>query len=360
MISSVGEGKILVADATNHVSYSTDSADTWTKVAPPVSPTAGEVVAVATGLADDDYIYGAVESSNTGLYRWQIGVSTTEWTEVRSSTASGYMAYGMALKDGVLYLSTSNGSASTTYRSLNPSAWPIAFVSWSTMDSSATFNREPQGLTVGGGKLWAIDTEADPNKLYSYEDTVTSVAPTLNSPAEGATVPINPITGYAQDVTFSWQKPSEYVMGYELKIYLDSAARDERVTTVSVTAPPPTVAQVVGRGITSATGADFTFMPGVTYYWKVRTVNPIKSPYSEIRSFTIEEAEVSPPVVIPPAETPQITITPPEVVVNVPPTVEVPSQPAPITPAWIYVIIFIGAVLLIAVIILIVRTRRAV
>jgi hypothetical protein len=361
MITSLSEGNLLVGDNSNWVSYSTDSGSTWTKIAPPVNATtSGEVSATATGLANEDYIFATNEAANTGIYRFQIGVSTSEWTEIKSSTVATYSAYGIVLKDGMLYVSTANATASTTFRTLSPTAWPTAFVSWSEMTSTAAFTTEPQGLKLGGDKLWAIDTEASPNKLYSFSDTITAVAPTLNLPQTDAALSVNPITGYASDVTFSWQKPSDYVTGYELKIYMDSAAKDELVKKVVISGPPaeaPVVAQVVGKDIS---GAEFTFMPGVTYYWKVRVHQPVYSPYSEVRSFTVAEAEVTPPVIIEPAETPEITITPPEVVVEIPESPPVTVTQEVITPAWIYVVIFIGAVLLIAVIILIVRTRRAV
>jgi hypothetical protein len=101
------------------------------------------------------------------------------------------------------------------------------------------------------------------------------------------------------------------------------------------------------------------FNPGTTYYWRIRVATPIRSGWSEVRSFTVEEATVTPPVVIEDRPPDEITVEVPDVIVNVPPTVEVPAAQT-ITPAWIYVIIVIGAILVIAVIILIVRTRRAV
>jgi len=64
----------------------------------------------------------------------------------------------------------------------------------------------------------------------------------------------------------------------------------------------------------------------------------------------IEEAPELPDITI---EQPDITITSPDIVVPLPDVVE-----TPITPTWIYVIIGVGAVLVIALLVLIVRTRR--
>jgi hypothetical protein len=75
--------------------------------------------------------------------------------------------------------------------------------------------------------------------------------------------------------------------------------------------------------------------------------------------------------VIPPTPTPTPPVTPtiilPTPTVILPtPTVVIPTQPTPttvkeeISPAYIWAIIIIGAILVIAVIVLIVRTRRTV
>ena len=96
-----------------------------------------------------------------------------------------------------------------------------------------------------------------------------------------------------------------------------------------------------------------------TYYWRARALKSGKgiltnySSWSEA-SFTTM-AKPAPPA--PPAAPPQITVQPappaPPAVVQIP-----PAPPSPVTPAVIWAIIIIGAVLVIAVIVLIVRTRR--
>jgi len=74
-----------------------------------------------------------------------------------------------------------------------------------------------------------------------------------------------------------------------------------------------------------------------------------------------EPEEVIPPVVIEEAPVlPDITITQPDIIVQSPDViVPLPAVvETPITPSWIYVIIGVGAVLVIALLVLIVRTRR--
>jgi len=71
-----------------------------------------------------------------------------------------------------------------------------------------------------------------------------------------------------------------------------------------------------------------------TYFWRVMALGPSNSPWSDVGSFTTldKAAEPEPPVIIPPAQE--------------------------ITPVYIWAIIGIGAALVIAVIVLIVMTRR--
>jgi len=174
----------------------------------------------------------------------------------------------------------------------------------------------------------------------------------LTGPATDFAVKMNPITGYPNDVMFTWLKPSDNALSYDLWVALDSKF-DQTIRgagSAVITSPTPVV---------SFNMAGSSFTPGTTYYWKVRVAGtgPIYSSWSEVQSFTVGEAEGLPPVVVTQTPAPQITITPPDVIVNVPPMVEVPTST--VTPIWIYVVIVIGALLLIAVIILIVRTRRA-
>jgi len=107
-----------------------------------------------------------------------------------------------------------------------------------------------------------------------------------------------------------------------------------------------------------------------TYYWRVRAVSA-----SNVASAWVASAFTT---IAPASATTGPTAAPPTVTVNVPPavtptiTVNVPTQAAPVitftappaattsaaTPASIWVLIAIGAVLIIAVIVLIARTRR--
>lgn len=129
------------------------------------------------------------------------------------------------------------------------------------------------------------------------------------------------------------------------------------------------------------------------HYWRVRAVSDTgtKSTWCfsnfHTRTKAIPPVTIEPPptptiilptpqvTVIPPdvditLPAPQVTVIPPAITVDVPPVVTVTQQPVPTltlpvtedpgTPAYIWVIVGIGALLTIAVIVLIIRTRRVV
>jgi photosystem II stability/assembly factor-like uncharacterized protein len=103
-----------------------------------------------------------------------------------------------------------------------------------------------------------------------------------------------------------------------------------------------------------------TLEDGKTYFWRVKALTPVEGDWSSIANFTVAIPVVTtptPPVTITSVPAPIITIppapAPTSIVVN-------PPEEKVINPAYIWVIIIIGAVLVIAVIVLIVRTRRSV
>jgi hypothetical protein len=182
----------------------------------------------------------------------------------------------------------------------------------------------------------------------------------------GTIIPVNLVSGLSHTVSFTWERISK-ATEYDLQVATDMDFT-AKVYTANVASTASTVAKVAPAG---------TFMPGTTYYWRVRVSSdgPIYSPWSETRSFAVEALpEPQPPVIVeeapPPVlelPQPEITLQPPEIVLPEPPPPPpeivippAPPPPAPITPAYIWAIIIIGAILVIAVIVLIVRTRRPV
>ncbi len=115
----------------------------------------------------------------------------------------------------------------------------------------------------------------------------------------------------------------------------------------------------VGRLIVTAYAYVGELPYSTAYYWRVKAVSGTVEAGDLAESAWVsglfitkaEPEEPTPPVVIEETEPPVIIIEQPDIIVPLP-------AETPITPAWIYVIIGVGAVLVIALLVLIVRTRR--
>jgi hypothetical protein len=368
----------------------------------------------------------------------------------------------------VLYVVSANSTDSFLLRNLRPTDASPSDTHWSVKDSEGEqFVITPSNVRVAVSDttptLYAIDT-ANGDALYNFKDTINAAGPTLTSPDDGTTVTMNPVTGKAYDVTFTWERPSSYVTDYDLQIAVDSDFDEiaREVTSYDPSGDPTAVSYILGPSTSTTADNTLEFMPGGTYYWRVRVAQdgPIYSAWSESRSFSIAALEVAVPQLLAPANgkadvslTPAFSwnpvvgatkyefqlavaphakswsspvatstvaetairplvkldndttyfwrvrvaaptvgewsgianfstvaipeVAPPPVVVQEMPAPQLvlppqpapppdiiippaPAPPAPITPAYIWAIIIIGAVLVIAVIILIVRTWRPV
>jgi hypothetical protein len=387
MIKSLGTDLLIVGSTTGYVSYSKDGSSTWTNITSQIESGALLTQVTASGLDTDDYIYAASSESGGGVNRWKIGTSTS-WSDIISGTLTG-SCYGLELVDGILYALTTDATPDGyLYRDLSPSS-SGSTTTWSSVSSAGEqFNASPQGLRVSTGsvKLWAIDNAAD--KVFSFTDTASTVGPTLTGPADGAEIPINFETGLAQDVIFTWDRLS-VASDYDLYIAFDSGFT-QMLTTTTVASTSSTVVKVLGP----YQGSIF-YHPETTYYWKVReravSGGTWYSPWSATRSFTTL-SEVPPEQWISPytgehfdseedllehiaeweaahAPAPEVWVSPytgqkfdseAELLAHIAEWEAAHAPVEPTTPAYIWVIIAIGGVLVIAVIVLIVRTRRPV
>lgn len=271
------------------------------------------------------------------------------------------------------------------------------------------------GATAKGPTFEAVCASSK-DERYSILDTIATLGPTLTSPAAAFAVPLNPETGKAYDVTFVWQRyPSKYVDQMTLQIASDAdfAGLVYEMTFVDIvkdavsqivgptgtatvslvtrervkeeyTIPSYTTVNTNGENVTIpailmpetiesyqelvSTSRQCDFMPGTTYYWRTRiegtTEGDLISAWSAPGSFKVDVAKPveAPTINVPETKIPEIkipTITIPEIKVpEAKVTVNIPPAEAAI-PTWmLWIIIVIGAVLVIAVIILIVRTRR--
>lgn len=172
-ISSLGQDELIVGSTGGTVAYSTDGDSSWVVLNRSIENDATSVQVTASGLGQGDYIYAASQRGTTGVFRWHIGPSTV-WTDMHAPTPSSYRAYGIVLENGVLYVLTSNGSASSGLRTLSPNQTSSLSDTWNRMPATAVFTIVPRALVItrsaGRPKLWAIDVASD--QLYSYLDTL--------------------------------------------------------------------------------------------------------------------------------------------------------------------------------------------
>jgi hypothetical protein len=165
-----------------------------------------------------------------------------------------------------------------------------------------------------------------------------AAVPVLNSPTNGASIT-------NQSPAFSWAPvtgTTEYHFQLATTPTFGTTVLEDKPASAG-TLVPVTIKLEVGK----------------QYFWRVRANAPVQGEWSAVSNFMI----VAPPTSAPPP----VTIT------SVPaPTITIPpAQPAPtytlappateqIAPTYIWAIIIIGAILVIAVIVLVVRTRRSV
>jgi len=284
MITLAPNGDVLIGDTAGYVAFSKDGGSSFERTKD--FGTGNAIVVADDGYADNNIIYVGV---GTAIKRGAASTTTTPGTR----GATTWPIVGMAQVEGATYALSANASQdSLLYMSLKlQTAGSTALAEWSSVTAAGeTYLSTPQALKASlsgtSPKLWAIDT-ASPD-LESYTDAIALVGPTLVSPADGVTVATNPGTGRSYDVTFIWQRYSDSdIDEMQIQIATDSAfdavIYDYTVTGITT----DTVAKVIGP--TGQTNLVAEFMPGATYYWRVRTglLGPMYSPWSETRSFVV-------------------------------------------------------------------------
>ncbi len=189
---------------------------------------------------------------------------------------------------------------------------------------------------------WRVRAYAPTTSAYSETRTfiiqpTAATVPTVSSPEIGGTID-------STTPAFSWTPVSGATM-YQFQLSDDPAFGTTMVDE-----------QLAAAGIMPSVALD----RGTTYFWRVKAIAPVDGDWSTVANFIVAELAPAPapPVVVEQTPAPVINIpaAPPATVVEIPPA---PADEV-ISPAYIWAIIIIGAVLVIAVIVLIVRTRRQV
>jgi trimeric autotransporter adhesin len=200
---------------------------------------------------------------------------------------------------------------------------------------------------------------AQPGTIYYWRVATTSLLPAVSQWSEmqsfsiqqlQAIVPVltSPSNGFSyvhgMAPAFSWN-PIAGASTYKFEVSADAtfATTLYSTTTASAGASVPSTVKL----------ADNT-----NYYWRVKALTPAEGDWSAVSNFSIAAAVITtvPPTQAPPTLTvvlPPVTTTS----IVIPPATTTTTE---VNPSYIWAIIIIGAVLVIAVIVLIVRTRRSV
>jgi hypothetical protein len=223
----------------------------------------------------------------------------------------------------------------------NPNTPEITLISGAALLANNVATNYP---AFAANKVYQIQVRASAEASLANLDSQWSAARTINVQSGGAVIaaqygpqllgPTGGAANVSQTPGFAWA-PEFSTTKYKFTLATDGAlAKTVAGTPVNVTLP----------SFQATTPLEYS----TTYFWSVQSIEPTIGPVSVGTFTTIAKPAPPPaPVTVAPAPAPTIIVTIP------------PAAPTPVmTPAYIWAVIAIGAVLVIAVIILIVRTRR--
>jgi hypothetical protein len=317
MLAIAEKGMVLVGGQNGEVAYSTDGGASFTRID---DIGTGDVQVVADAkYQENGIIYAATDASDSGIWRWTIGLSTS-WEQIDESItarSTGQQVSGLAMgSEGTLYalrLEPVGDNSGGMIRSLSPDAPENTEVEFdftnyglpvgTAFDPTAVFPNTLPYLKISGDSgqkdLWTIDTTNE--IIYRFQDTLATQAPALVSPVENFQNRVNPVTGRSADIAFTWNNPSTQVTEYELGIYMDAACTNcLHLCPVPMSSISDTPVVVIGLHQSSATSQFFEFTTGTTYYWRVRSTEPLNSPWSMVHIFNVEPIAALVPALLSP------------------------------------------------------------
>ena len=258
---------LLAGNCDGAVYISTDEGLTFTPLGNLSSPLRGNVsVAFDAAFTQNNIVYAAGDISGNGIYRFTLGESSV-WEEIDHTLPVDAMAgYIDVSASGVLYginyqLVNAGGSLE---RCLNPASSHF----FESFAGGLYDNTTLIGIWLAGNTVWTIDTTN--NLLFYFKDTLSQPV-ALGSPANLSIVNGTLAAGNIKNITLSW-KALEGASSYRWQLsenqgfYPSSIIAEDTTTACSVKLNP--------------------LEAGSVYYWRVRAVTPLESPWSETWSFT--------------------------------------------------------------------------
>jgi photosystem II stability/assembly factor-like uncharacterized protein len=257
---------VLVSNKDGWVYWSEDNGASFEPLPPDAtsSPLSGNItIAFDPKYSTNSTVYAASDTADEGIYRFIIGKSD-DW-EAIDSPAEGMIGQLIVSAEGTLYAANFKADGGLE-RCLNPS-YPLAPTFETVikgLDDGATLT----GLWLVEHQLWSIDTTNI--KLMSYYDSLTQPV-NLSSPIDEAPGVGLLTNDTVRNISLDWETLSgadEYQWQLDYETDFSSVPPDFEGTTKASSAHLPVLE------------------PATTYYWRVRAIEPILSPWSEKWSFT--------------------------------------------------------------------------
>jgi hypothetical protein len=258
-------------------------------VATPV--VAGGSQAWTTNGITQTVVVTSTTANTTGTWSQTTGATVANITSDADGDASVAAAGGgFNLPDIIVGAGAGAAVSSGADRTLDPTD-AAGTITWDVMNvgaAASAFTATPQALRIDvteSPTLYAIDTAGagGAGLLMSYNDLMATATTTLNTPAAGATIPIDPVTGRAMPVTLNWDAMG-FATGlaniYHVLIYEESQGpAGGELFAVQLVGPAvnnPTY-DIVPVGQAAAGDIAYTFVGGTSYGIMIRAADEVST-----------------------------------------------------------------------------------
>ncbi len=293
MLARAADGTLFVGGRDGYVAYSRDEGRSFILIDEPVGD--GDVqVLPDIDFEHNGWIYAASAGIDEGLWRWKIGVSSSwqqldrDMTVLGDSQQIGGLLIG---PEGTLYalrIEPTTGATGGMTRWLCPACEPCVDHEYDHvidgLPSGTTFANLPvlAESSYPVGTLWGnhrkndvfvIDTQEQ--QVLMFRDTLCKRGPYLALPEDRAHLDESPChCSQGLLVVFEWEK-LERVHQYEIALYHDAMVAAWLWSDMT---------DYEGK-IYSPTADAADFRSAATYGWRVRTTEPLLSPWSDMWQF---------------------------------------------------------------------------